>query len=264
MRVGRCIEGFYALAGLWLALAPPLRAQTAAGAEHSEIRWSKVSVQLPMSVTQFPAGEGADIANSQCLICHSAGMVLRQPAQTPAQWQATINKMRVVYGAPLPADEVEALAGYLSNLSLDGTAATLARMNLAEEPRTGSAAQDGAEVFAAHCAACHQVDGTGIPGAFPPLAGSNWVNGRDATVVQIVLRGVQGALTVNGVEYNGAMPEFGSQLSDARIAAVLSYVRGQWGNKGGPVGAALVRTQRAATLTRSAPWNGEADLAKMH
>lgn len=71
-------------------------------------------------MTLFPAGTGADIANSQCLMCHSAGMVLRQPTQTEEQWKATINKMRSAYGAPLPAEQVDALAAYLSRLVPDG------------------------------------------------------------------------------------------------------------------------------------------------
>jgi mono/diheme cytochrome c family protein len=61
--------------------------------------------------------EGVDIANSQCLICHSAGMVLRQPALTHDQWVAEVNKMRSSYGAPIPAEQVEALASYLASLS---------------------------------------------------------------------------------------------------------------------------------------------------
>jgi mono/diheme cytochrome c family protein len=71
---------------------------------------------FPTSVATFPAGDGADIANSQCLICHSAGMVLRQPALSESEWRATINKMRTAYGAPLPADQVDGLAVYLSKL----------------------------------------------------------------------------------------------------------------------------------------------------
>jgi len=136
--------------------------------------------------------------------------------------------------------------------------------DLRQRLKTAAPAADGAAIFAARCAACHQAGGTGLPGVFPPLAGSNWVNGRDSTVVQILLHGIQGTLTVNGVAYNGAMPTFGSQLSDAEIAAVLTYVRGQWGYKAGPVGAALVSTQRAATAARSAPWNGDTDLTKLN
>src|SRR5882724_8320379 len=144
-----------------------------------------------------------------------------------------------------------------------GDQRTLADLQQRLKTAAGAApAADGAAIFAARCAACHQAGGTGLPGVFPPLAGSNWVNGRVSTVVQILLHGIQDTLTVNGVAYNGAMPTFGSQLSDAEIAAVLTYVRGQWGNKAGPVGAALVSTQRAATAARSEPWNGDADLTK--
>jgi mono/diheme cytochrome c family protein len=209
---------------------------------------------MPASAAVFPSGPGADIANSQCLICHSEGMVSRQPARTQEQWKETVDKMRTAYGAPLPAEQVDALAAYLSTLKPDGEGA-----NHQEQPKTTGG--DGAEIFAARCAACHQAGGTGIPGAFPPLAGSNWVTGPDIAAVRIVLHGVQGKLTVNGAAYSGAMPAFGSQLSDADIAAVLSYVRSQWGNKAAPVGASLVTAQRAATAARSEPWNGDADLA---
>ena len=81
-------------------------------------KWAKVSVDLPVSQISFPPGNGSVIANAYCLICHSAGMVLRQPPLTQDEWTAEINKMRNAYGAPLPADQVEALAKYLR--SIDG------------------------------------------------------------------------------------------------------------------------------------------------
>jgi mono/diheme cytochrome c family protein len=99
---------------LLITLAPQLRAQNRAGAEQPDTRWAKLSVQFPTSVTAFPAGDGADIANSQCQICHSADMALRQPALPESEWRTIINKMRTAYGAPLPADQVDALAAYLS------------------------------------------------------------------------------------------------------------------------------------------------------
>src|SRR6202035_5620787 len=76
-------------------------------------KWVKVTVELPASKAAFPPGKGADIANGQCLICHSAGMVLRQPPLSQDEWVAEINKMRNSYGAPLPADQVAPLAKYL-------------------------------------------------------------------------------------------------------------------------------------------------------
>ena len=80
-------------------------------------KWTKVSVDLPSSQTPFPPGNGAVIANAQCLICHSAGMVLRQPPLTQDEWVGEINKMRNAFGAPLPADQVEALAKYLNGIN---------------------------------------------------------------------------------------------------------------------------------------------------
>ena len=126
-----------------------------------------------------------------------------------------------------------------------------------------SAAADGAAIFAARCAACHQASGQGVPGVFPPLAGSEWVNGDDARLAKIVLHGVQGRITVRGATYDGAMPAFREQLDDAAIAAVTSYVRAQWDNGGAPVAADTVASARAATASREAPWNGEAELAAM-
>jgi hypothetical protein len=80
-------------------------------------KWVKVSVDLPASQTPFPPGDGAVIANAQCLICHSAGMVLRQPPLTQDEWVGEINKMRNSYGAPLPAEQVEPLALYLHSIN---------------------------------------------------------------------------------------------------------------------------------------------------
>ena len=80
-------------------------------------QWAKVSVDLPVSQISFPPGNGSVIANSHCLICHSAGMVLRQPPLTQDEWTVEINKMRNAFGAPLPADQVEALAKYLSSIN---------------------------------------------------------------------------------------------------------------------------------------------------
>jgi cytochrome c5 len=87
---------------------------TGAGAVRA---WPTVSVDLPASQETFPPGDGADIANAQCLICHSAGMVLRQPALTQDQWAGEINKMRNAFGAPLTADQVEPLARYLYGIN---------------------------------------------------------------------------------------------------------------------------------------------------
>ena len=121
-----------------------------------------------------------------------------------------------------------------------------------------AAAADGKQVFTANCVACHQATGKGLPGVFPPLDGSEWVAGDERTVVNILLHGVSGELTVMGNSFKGAMPSF-QQLSDAELAAVASYVRSEWSNKAGPIKTELFAAERKAG-TRTAPFNGEAEL----
>lgn len=133
------------------------------------------------------------------------------------------------------------------------------RTELGSAPATGTAAADGAAVFGSRCAACHQAQGQGMPGVFPPLAGSEWVNGRDSTTAAIVLHGVTGSLSVKGQTYNGTMPAFGGTLSDAEIAAVLSHVRSQWGNRAAAVSPDVVARARATHQGRTAPF-GSHDL----
>ena len=113
---------------------------------------------------------------------------------------------------------------------------------------------DGKQVYATTCAACHQATGEGVSGVFPPLAGSEWVTGDDAKLVRIVLHGVTGPIEVAGETFNGMMPGWGTTLKDPDIAAVLTYVRGTWGNKGTPITAASVAKIRAATSSRTTPW----------
>lgn len=120
---------------------------------------------------------------------------------------------------------------------------------------TTGAATDGAQIYGAKCVACHQATGHGVPGVFPPLAGSEWVMSKDNILVQILLHGVNGPIQVKGGSYNGAMPSFGN-LSDAKIAAVLSYVRQQWGNTAPAVSEQSVAAGRHATVTLSAPCVG--------
>ena len=86
----------------------------------------------------------------------------------------------------------------------------------------------GEGVYYANCVACHLPAGTGLEGAFPPLAGSDFLDDRDR-VIATVLYGNEGPITVNGVRYNGVMPGF-AYLSDDEIAAVVTYVFGSWGN----------------------------------
>lgn len=95
-------------------------------------------------------------------------------------------------------------------------------------------AQDSEALYAQNCAACHQANGQGIPSAFPPLAGHVpeilAVEGGRSFLVHAVLYGLQGEITVAGATYNGAMPGW-SQLDDATLAAILTYISTGWENQ---------------------------------
>lgn len=93
---------------------------------------------------------------------------------------------------------------------------------------------NGEKVYTQVCQACHGPDGKGTPGAFPPLAGSGGYYGDAKNHASIIVKGLNGAITVQGVEFNGAMPPQG-HLSDYEIASVATYERNSWGNADGVV-----------------------------
>lgn len=90
--------------------------------------------------------------------------------------------------------------------------------------------QAGEALFTGTCSVCHQPNGQGIEGVFPPLAGSDLLAGTPKRAIGIALNGLSGAVTVNGKTYNSVMPPM-SQLNDDEIANILAYVTHAWGNK---------------------------------
>ena len=88
----------------------------------------------------------------------------------------------------------------------------------------------GKAAYEANCAACHQANGEGLPGAFPPLAASDYLEGKREDVLAVALFGLSGPITVNDQEYNAVMPSMG-HLSDAELAAAMTYVFNAWGNE---------------------------------
>ena len=113
-----------------------------------------------------------------------------------------------------------------------------------------SPADRGKKIFSANCATCHQANGIGVAGQYPPLAGSEYVIGGTKRLGMILLKGLQGPLTVKGAQYGSAvMQPWDKTLSDAKIADVLTYIRQEWGNKGSPVapeGVAALRKELAS------------------
>lgn len=116
--------------------------------------------------------------------------------------------------------------------------------------------------FETVCGICHQPDGMGKPGQFPPLAGSEWANGTPNRLVRIPLLGISGPIKVKGQNWNLSMPGLPS-TSDEDLAPILTYVRSSWGNKGDEVKPAQVKAIRAELGGRTQQLNGEAELQKI-
>jgi mono/diheme cytochrome c family protein len=115
----------------------------------------------------------------------------------------------------------------------------------------------GKRIYTQNCVVCHQTSGQGMPGQFPPLAGSEWVVGGDWVgdnhLVGVLLHGMQGAIQVKGATYNNAMPPW-KQLKDEHIAAILTYIRSEWGNAAAPISTEYVKSIRDKTSARTEPW----------
>jgi nitrite reductase (NO-forming) len=115
----------------------------------------------------------------------------------------------------------------------------------------------GKELFAGTCSTCHQADGKGIEGVFPPLAASDFVAASERkTLLSIPINGRTGRITVNGHDYDGVMPPM-SQLNDDEIAHILTFVLNSWGNPGGRVLADEVAQVRASTKSQRPPGAAE-------
>lgn len=137
-------------------------------------------------------------------------------------------------------------ATYLNHFSGDYSAEVF--NETAKPVKGGAAAQKmdplvlGKRNFDQVCATCHQATGMGVEGIYPPLAGSEWVNGNPERLIRVVVYGLKGPLIVEGKTYGAAaMPAFGKvpgsgyNWNNDRIAAVLTYIRQQWGNKADPI-----------------------------
>jgi len=118
---------------------------------------------------------------------------------------------------------------------------------------TQSLAAMGKSVYS-NCQPCHGAAGIGVPGQFPPLVNSEFAVGGEKRVIAILLKGLQGPVTVNGTTFNGAMPAWEKTLTDKKIAAVASYVRSSWGNAAGEISEAKVAAARKEFAAQSNPW----------
>jgi mono/diheme cytochrome c family protein len=119
------------------------------------------------------------------------------------------------------------------------------------ERKMEATVDSGHDIYMARCAVCHGVTGEGAGGMYPPLAGSQWVDGPPDRLAAILLEGVQGRVG----NYQVVMPGWGSVLQDTEIAAVMTWLRERDGK--GPVTAVDVNHVRVETAGRNTFWTPE-------
>jgi nitrite reductase (NO-forming)/hydroxylamine reductase len=157
-----------------------------------------------------------------------------------------ISKLRSPAAVPLAVAGALAIAtaAWAAEPSAGSSAPQVHQAEVAGAADVTAQVKAGETVYQTVCLACHQADGKGLQGAFPPLAGSDYLLGDKERAVGVVLRGLQGEVVVNGVKYNSVMPAM-TQLSDQEIADVVTYALNTWGNKGGSVSTSMVAAERA-------------------
>jgi len=117
----------------------------------------------------------------------------------------------------------------------------------------------GEKIFAARCASCHQTNGLGIAGQYPPLAGSEWVTSDPGIITNIILKGLKGEIVVKGETYGttAAINMAAVAINDSEIANVVSYVRQAWGNNAEEIFEDEVASIRADSAEKQDQWTGD-------
>lgn len=113
------------------------------------------------------------------------------------------------------------------------------------------------EIYNRHCASCHGDDGTSTSPRFPPLVDTDWVVGDEQRLILLTLHGLRGPIEVRGRTYDEPMPGFGTRLSDAEIAAILSYIRTSWGHDADEIDPQDVADARQLYPADRGPWTAE-------
>ena len=174
-----------------------------------------------VQTTLIPAGGAAivefkvDVPGSYVLVDHSIFRAFNKGALGLLVAKGEENRKIYAKNEPTP---------YVSDLKISTTPKDDAIVNKTKEQQIA----DGKVVYTKTCVACHQAQGQGMEGAFPPLAKSDFLNADVDRAIDIVLHGKQGEVTVNGKKYNSVMTP--QPLSVQEVADVLTYVYNTWDN----------------------------------
>jgi mono/diheme cytochrome c family protein len=198
----------------------------------------------------LPEGEGRALVTRACGGCHEPALVMFT-REDEEGWKVIVNDM-IARGAKATAEEIEVMSAYLAaHFNRQSTFAPLKYVGAAAATARdeGQLFAAGKEIYGTLCAVCHQPDGRGRDKIAPALVGSRFALGPPAIVVRIMLHGKRGPANV--------MPALGSLMTDEQLAAVLTYIRREWGQTAPAINAAAVREIRSATTGRARPWNAE-------
>jgi nitrite reductase (NO-forming) len=201
--------------------------------------------QENVQTTLIPAGGAAitefrtEVPGSYVLVDHALFRAFNKGALAIMKVEGEPN-LDVYSGKEVDSTYLGDKAASSAPVATAVAAAKAGTLTLEDQVKAGEA------LFAGTCSTCHQPDGKGMAGVFPPLAQSDYLAKDNATLIKIVLNGLSGPVTVNGQDYNSVMPPM-SQLADDEVANILTYVRNSWGNAGGAVTADEVAKARAGS-----------------
>lgn len=197
----------------------------------------RVRLEAVVAASYVPKAEAVEIVAAAVDLPRDPFLdyAIRQSARaSQSRWAAAFTSGQLKFGGATQTD-------YLTRL-------------LGTPPKQAS---PGERLYEMACLPCHQPEGKGLPGVYPPLAGSEWVKGDPARLIKIVLHGLTGPLIVAGQAFGGPgavpMPSMGG-LTNEQLADVLTFVRGTFGANASAVTATEVESVRAATRQRETPW----------
>lgn len=203
----------------------------------------------------LPPGPGRDLVYATCQTCHSLDALTESAGIGRDAWSGILASMHQYGLSVTPGNEAKILDYLATYLGPHPPPAAPAAPAATTE--AASKTIDGKTLFETNCSACHQANGEGSAGYFPPLSGNRDLFLSRDYPVYVALNGLSGEITVGGHSFNGQMPSF-AQLADAEIAAIVSYVRSAWNNKRlqpsdmQPIDAEVVKAARAKPMSPAA------------